>query len=246
MAGISTADQWTVPPERNVKEPDAMSTATRQHPRGVTVLHGVPYRWYARLAEDPRNYGLRMTYHDGTLEIMSPDFIHENPAAKLGVIVRAVASELEIPCVGARCTTFRRGGQGRYRGKGKEPDESFYLNRVDWLIGRERIDLDAGDPPPDLWIEVDNRASARGKLPVYAELGVPEVWRYRSRSKKLVFFRLIVETRTYEAIDRSLNLPMLTPKLVLDALALGERLDESAWDRRLRQWVRETFGAPGA
>jgi hypothetical protein len=66
---------------------------------------------------------------------------------------------------------------------------------------------------------VDNRGSSRGRLPVYAALGVPEVWRYRVRRGELRFVRLV--DGAYEPLDRSLALPMLTPALVLEALALG-------------------------
>jgi Uma2 family endonuclease len=33
------------------------------------------------------------------------------------------------------------------------------------------------DPPPDIVIEVDVGQSPRGKLALYAGMGVPEVWR---------------------------------------------------------------------
>ncbi len=41
------------------------------------VLRGVPYGHYVRLRDEPDNDHLRMTYYDGTLEIMSPEHIHE-------------------------------------------------------------------------------------------------------------------------------------------------------------------------
>ncbi len=218
-----------------------------------TVLYRVPYQTYVQLRDEPANNHLRMTYDDGTLEIMAPEFIHEVPSRLLGLIVLAVASELEIPCTGAGSTTFRRGGKdldlgkvaAKRKGKGKEPDQSFYVANVGFLRGKTKLDLDAGDLPPDLWIEVDYRSSSRSRLPLYATLLVPELWRYRARSGRLWFGRL-VEGGTYEAIDRSLALPMLTLSLVQKALAMSEGLTESAWDRRLRAWVRETLRPPGA
>ncbi len=181
-----------------------------------------------------------MTYHDGTLEIMSPESLHEVPSRRFGLLIYEVAMGLGVSCTGTGSTAFRLRGEDVKKGKGKEPDESFYFANEPRILGKStKIDLDAGDPPPDLWIEIDNRASSLGKLPVYAALGVPEVWRFRVRRRTLWFGR-----RTevgYEPIERSLSLPMLTPALVLDALALGEGKSEIAWGALLRDWVRTTL-----
>ena len=37
----------------------------------------------------------------------------------------------------------------------------------------------ASDPPPDLVLEVDVTRSSIPKLPIYAALGVPEVWHWK-------------------------------------------------------------------
>lgn len=213
------------------------SADTRQGGRGVVVLGCVPYRTYARLRSARENAHLRMTYHDGILELMSPEYAHERSASRIGMFIRALACELGIPCTSARSTTFRRAGAGPDRGHGKEPDESFYLAHEPDVRGKAAINLDAGDPPPDLWIEVDHRASSRGKLPLYAALGVPEVWRYRTRKPSLSFVRLTDEGH-YEPIERSLALPMVTPGIVLNALALADNLPDSVWDRRIRDEIR--------
>lgn len=209
------------------------------------VLRDVPYKLYLRLRGIHANRHMRMTYHDGTLEIMTLRHLyHEVPSRRLGLIVLVVCSELNILWHGAGSATFHRGGDGPLKGKGKEPDQSFYFGdeaRLVAVANIDRFDFEAGDPPPDLWIEVDNRSSSRGKLPVYAALGVPEVWRYRSRKKTLAFLRLV--DGSYEPVERSLALPMLTPALVLHALSLGEGVSESSWFGRLRDWVRETLAA---
>jgi Uma2 family endonuclease len=207
------------------------------------VLRGVPYDAYVAMRRTPGNAHLRMTYHDGTLEIMSPEFRHERASSRLGQLVLTLAVELGLDCESSRCTTFRRGGAGVFRGKGKEPDESFYFANESRVRGKHVIDLDAGDPPPDLWIEVDNRASSRGKLPVYAALGVPEVWRHRARKKHLVFLGLDPQG-VYEPIERSRCLPMLTPALVLEGLALGEGLSAMEWQTMFHAWIGDNFHRP--
>ncbi len=210
---------------------------------GPIMLRRVPYRVYARLSDQEENNHLRMTYHDGTLEIMSPKYRHERASSRIGMVVRAVVSELGIPCASSASTTFRRAGTGPFKGMGKEPDESFYITYESLIRDKDEIDLDAGDPPPDLWIEVDNRASSLGKPRVCAALGTPEVWRYRARKKSLDFL-ILTDGGTYEPIERSRCLPMLTPALVMEALAMCEGSSESAWDLRLRAWVRNTLAPP--
>src|SRR4051812_499616 len=133
------------------------------------VLRGVRYGDYVGLRDEPANGHLRMAYHDGTLEIMVPEYQHEVPSRRFGLIVFVITEELGILCHGTRSTTFRRGMRDMKKGKGKEPDESFYFAHAPDVVGKESIDLER-DPPPDLWIEVDHRASSRGRLPIYAAL----------------------------------------------------------------------------
>jgi Uma2 family endonuclease len=92
------------------------------------------------------------------------------------------------------------------------------------------------DPPPDLTIEIDNKSDSSKALALYAQIGVPEVWRFKARTKKLWFGRLVGEN--YETIERSLNLPMLTPALVLVALDKMSEIGETAADPWLREWAR--------
>jgi Uma2 family endonuclease len=213
--------------------------ATLSKGAAQSVLHGVPYDWYVGLRDDPGNRHLRMTYDDGVLEIMSPEFRHETSADRVGMIVRAVASSFGVACTGARCTTIRRGTAGTRRGKGKEPDNSFYTAHAPAVRGKPTIDLDV-DPPPDLWVGVDNRGSSRSHLPLYAALGVPEVWRLRVRRRALWFGRLVGDD--YVEIGQSLSFPMVTPALVLALLdRASESPDETAWDDWMRDWLKHTF-----
>jgi Uma2 family endonuclease len=218
--------------------PDIMATVTR---RVIvpTTLYGVTYEEYVKLRDNPRHDGLRMTYHDGVLELMSPEYRHEGGAYRIDVVIRAVTAVFETPYLGAGSTTFRKGRVRERRGKGKEPDQSYYFANLAAIRGKDTIDLET-DPPPDLWIEVDNRVSSRGRLPLYAGLGVPEVWQYRVRRGTLWFGRLVGDR--YEATDRSLSLPMLTPAVVLDLLAKAvEAPDDGTWDRQMREWLRDVL-----
>lgn len=225
--------------------PEARATPVRRRRprRGEVVVHRVPYAVYVQLLEVETNRHLKMAFHDGTLEIASPHFwMHEVPTVWLSTVVKVVAGHLGLPFQSSRSATFRRGGPGIYAGKGKEPDEGFYFANLGRLPRDRAPDLDAGDPPPDLWIEVDHRVSSAGRLPVYAALGVPEVWRYRSKARTLRFLGLV--DTSDEIIEASASLPMLTPALVLEALAPGDRTSDSAHLRTLRSWDARTFPRP--
>jgi Uma2 family endonuclease len=213
-----------------------MSTTTRR--RTPTTLHGVTYDTYVRLCKDGRNEGLRLTYYDGTLEIMAPtQFRHEKGSWRLGILVHAYAVVFRLECEGARSTTFRKGLSGELKGHGKEPDESFYIAHAADVREKDTLDLEV-DPPPDLWIEVDNQGSSKGKLPLYAALGIPEVWRYRPRRQTLWFG--VLRDGTYVEVDRSAALPRLTPSIVLEILAEAHR-GETAWDVWMRDWMDTTL-----
>ncbi|WP_435017536.1 Uma2 family endonuclease [Tundrisphaera sp. TA3] len=213
-----------------------MATASRRQHRDVKVLRNVPYEVYRLLVEDEANDHLRMSYHDGTLEIVSPKHLrHEIPSVRLLFLVTTAAEVLGIDYRAVGSGTCMKAGAGPFLGVGKEPDQSFYFANHRRLPTDREVDLDAGDPPPDLWIEVDNRVSSAGRLPVYAALGVPEVWQFRVKSRKVQFLRLV--GNNYEVADRSLSLPILTPAFVRDALTTNHDLSDLDWIRRLRDSI---------
>jgi Uma2 family endonuclease len=210
-----------------------MSTARAG--RAFTRLTSVSYDTYVHLRNARGNRGLRMAYHDGVLEITSPEHRHEKGGHRLAHLVRAYCKAFGVAYEEAGSTTFKKGLPGQLKGDGKEPDTSFYLRDMARAIrGKESLDLTA-DPPPSLWIEVDNRGSSKTKLPLYAGLGIPEVWRYRPRKRALWFGRLA--GTGHEAIVVSGTLPGLTPETVLGLLDQAGPQNMSEWD----DWLREVW-----
>jgi Uma2 family endonuclease len=210
-----------------------MSTARKRPP--TPRLTGVTYDTYVKLREARGNQHLRMAYHDGVLEIMSPEFRHDRASHRIFDLIYAYCKAFEVPCEAAGSTTFRKGLPGELKGKGREADESFYIGQVVFeVFTKDTLDL-AVDPPPSLCVEVDNWGSSASKLPLYAGLGVPEVWRYRPRRHKLWFGRLAGES--YEEIAVSLALPGLIPRMVLQLLADGARTPAAQWGKYLEsEW----------
>jgi Uma2 family endonuclease len=61
------------------------------------VLHNISWETFeALLAETGEDRGSRFAYEDGTLEIMTPLFEHENPKIQFDRFILILAEELEI------------------------------------------------------------------------------------------------------------------------------------------------------
>jgi Uma2 family endonuclease len=221
------------------------SQTAEAEPEG-TVLRGISWKTYLKLRDNPENYHVRMSYLDGELILMSPEAMHEGGAETLGLLLRGVTSGLGLEIKGIRTTTLRK-GISRKKGSGKEPDNAFYLGeneRTMRILNKKgALNLDV-DPPPDLAIEVDNKADSAKVLKLYARLGVPEVWRYNVRKNTLWFGRL--DGLAYVEVARSVALPRLTPALVHHALEVFDQgeMGENAWFEWIKAWARELPEAP--
>lgn len=148
----------------------ATTTAPIEH---RVVLHDVSWETYEHLLEDHLDSSVpHFTYDRGELEILSPSTPHEEDNRTLALLVEDVAMETGIDVVNVGSMTFKR----RDLEQGFEPDTSFYIERESLVRGKDEIDL-ALDPPPDLIIEIEVTQSAIPKMPLYANVGVSEVWR---------------------------------------------------------------------
>ncbi len=213
------------------------------------ALHNVDWTTYCKLRDDPSNDHVRMNYLDGTLTLKSPDPIHEEAADLLALVVRGTAAGCGLAIKGVRSTTLRRGITPD-KGSGKDPDNAFYIGphvmpmtsfrklRKTGKAPKAKLDLNV-DRAPDLAIEIDHSRNSETSLPIYARLGVPEVWRYEVSEDRLQFFRL--DAGEYVEIERSVALPKLTPTLVIEALDQLDamiRYDEVAYLDQIREWAR--------
>jgi Uma2 family endonuclease len=103
---------------------------------------------------------------------MPNGLLHENVSRLLAALILAFCEERKLPVRPSGAVTQNRQDLGR----GLEGDESFYLSHAEAMRGRNQLNLAAGDPPPDLCVEIDVTSPGVAKLPIYAALGVPEVW----------------------------------------------------------------------
>jgi Uma2 family endonuclease len=146
--------------------------------------------------------------------------------------------ELDVDVESAGSTTFEREDITR----GFEPDECIYFQNIERVRGKEDIDLYAGDPPPDLVFEVYLTNPSLDKLPIFAQIGVAEVWRYSAGQMEM--FGLRSEELRYEVLAESIVLPPLTTDVLARFVEEGLTTGRPAWVRQVRQWVRDRPGRP--
>lgn len=178
--------------------------------------------------------GLRVSYNQGRLEIMSPLPEHEEFKELFLRIAHIVSEEFGILLETRGATTYRR----KRKAKGVEPDTSFYVQNAAALIGKRTIDLNI-DPPPDVVVEIDITSESEGKFPIYAAFGVPEIWRYDGQQAWM--YQLVEQG--YVEIESSLAFPILTPPVIADVIEQSKTQGQSAALAAFRQWVRERKSA---
>ena len=199
------------------------------------VLSGIAWELYEQLRENEDNWHVRMAYDKGRLELMSPSPDHEALKELICEMIKVFTAELGIPRRSLGSTTWKRAELA----KGLEPDGCFYMLNHPQVCRRRHVDL-AVDPPPDLAVETEISRSVVVRLRIYAALGVPEIWRWR---KKGLAAYLLGADGKYVECEFSLNLPMLRVKDLEPFLDFEVAADESAWNRRFREWVRERLAS---
>ncbi|TAF57489.1 MAG: Uma2 family endonuclease [Oscillatoriales cyanobacterium] len=179
------------------------------------VLHDISWETYEHLLEVFAERSTpRMTYYQGTLELMVPLPEHERYSWTLGRLIVALSEEIGIEIIGLKSSTWR----SEPKKAGNEADECFYIQNEALMRGKLTIDL-KNDPPPDLAVEMDLTSSSINKMAVYAELKVPEVWIWKKGETSLAFASFPV-------------------KELAQFMNLDSEKGENARIRELREWVR--------
>ncbi|NER92352.1 MAG: Uma2 family endonuclease [Symploca sp. SIO1B1] len=145
----------------------------------------------AGFAESP---GIRLAYHDSTIEILMPGRDHEVFSRLIGFLIGLFCLENEIEFEPTGSMTQEREGE-----VSAQADESYCFG--------------ASKPIPDLVIEIVFTSGGLKKLQRYQALGVPEVWFWQDGLFSLYHLR----NNHYEKITHSeipelatLNIDLLT------------------------------------
>lgn len=195
------------------------------------ILRDVSWETYQQLVQDQMGKReVRLSYDDGNLQIMVESIKHAKLAGILREIVSAVGDILELDFISAGSTTFRK-EKGR---KGFEPNDSYYFKNAALMRRKNKIDL-AIDPPPELIIEVDVTSPSLPRFPIFAEIGVSEVWRYDGAEVK--FYRLQKDGQ-YEEVEKSDCLPNVKSETVTELLEAGFEMSRREWRRLIKQKIQ--------
>jgi Uma2 family endonuclease len=200
------------------------------HHSGVT-LQGITWQTYQSLVQEVESQpAKRLTYDNGMLEIFMPLPPHETYKRLLGRLVEIVTEEMSLEIRSLSASTWSR----KDLLKGVEADECYYIQNEAAVRGKMKIDL-AIDPPPDLAIEIDISNPSLPRLPIYAALGVPEVWQFDGERVK--FLKLVAGE--YATQSQSQALPMVTVEVAQELLIQAQKMGETSWAKAVRQWAKE-------
>lgn len=192
------------------------------------ILQNISWQTYQALLTDMGgDRSTRLAYHHGVLEIRRLLGLHETINYILERLIIALTEELGLSIRGFGSTTLNREDLAA----GAEPDCCFYIQNANRIRGRE-INLET-DPPPDLVVEVDSPSNRR--LPIYRDLGVPEIWRYSSAGMQI--YKL--QANEYLENEFSFAFPMISGKVIAQFLQQPESMDDNKLIREFRVWLRQ-------
>ncbi len=201
-------------------------------PEQRVLLQDINWETYESILEAHKSRSVpHFTYDGGLLEIMSPSAEHENLNRTAASLVEVVAEEMALDMMNLGSTTFRREDLKR----GFEPDSCFYVQSVERVRGKTELDMTV-DPPPDLLIEIDITSPSINRFPLFAQLGVPEVWRYDGKRWMI----LALEGGEYAERKESIALPGLTAARIGRFVEEGRTMRRPEWLRWVRDSVRQS------
>jgi Uma2 family endonuclease len=176
-----------------------------QLPEQRVVLNGVSWQQYeillATLGDDFP--ALRLSYLEGTLEIMTTSTLHEELKTTIGMLMEAYFQETRTRFHAIGSATFKEVARQR----GLEPDECYCLEQKKEF--------------PDIAIEVVLTSGMVDKLEIYRGLGVPKVWVWEAGQFRIYHLR----TDGYEQLETSELLPTCDINLLADYVKPEEQFD---------------------
>jgi Uma2 family endonuclease len=168
------------------------------------TLPGI-YSWqqFAALEQLTRAAGLRLSFLDGWIELMTVGEEHEYLKTMLGFLLESYLVAIGIDFVPAGSATRR----SEALGVSFEPDESYYL-------GAQR-------EQPELAIEIIISSGSPAKLEKYTKFAIQEVWFWQDGQIKVYQWQ---QEGSYAQSDRSGLLPELDLGLLTHCMQMSSRI----------------------
>jgi len=180
----------------------------------------------------------RFTYDRGRLEMMTPLDEHERCHKLIESLILVLVDEMQLRVEGYKSPILKRADLK----VGTEPDAAYYLQHEAQMRSKASIHLET-DPAPDLILEVMLNKSAIDKLPLYAALGIPEVWRYVSKPGDDFFkgelLLYCLEQGGYIESPQGYAFPFMPASRILQFIDQSDTLGLMTALRFLREWTQE-------
>jgi len=206
-----------------------------QLPEDASVtFHDVSWDEYEELLEQVGEApGLRISYDEGSLCVMTISSEHEKYASFINRLMTVICLRLRIEILAFGSSTMRK----PKRSAGHEPDACFYVQTAPLIGNKIQLDFET-DPPPDIVVEIDVHHDSRSRFPVYARLGVSEIWRYDGQA--MTIYRLADEDarEQYVTVDTSSALPMLSATLLTEMIERMRTDGELSALLAFDEWLR--------
>jgi Uma2 family endonuclease len=210
-----------------------MLTCTSNSAENRVILNPVSWETFTQLLQDlGNNRGSRLAYDRGIIEIITPLGEHEHTNRFIDDLIRVITDELNLNIKKMGALTLKKD----ILKQGVEPDSCYYLDSEPLVRHKQDINLEF-DPPPDLVLEIDITSGSLNKLPIYAALGVKEIWRYNGSNLKV--FILDKTTLTYQQSEQSLAFPWLDLSKIPAHVQQSLQYGETAALKSFRAWIRE-------
>lgn len=159
------------------------SISLQLEPGQKVILEPVSWEGFAEILDKlGERRSSRIAFANGILEIMAPLPEHERSKVVLADLVKTLLRVQKRAWEPLGSTTFKKQSMTA----GIEPDDCFYIQNYQAVIGKNRLDL-TQDPPPDLAIEID--LTSKTQIDAYQVLGVPELWIYEGGNLKINLLR---------------------------------------------------------
>ena len=154
----------------------------------LLVIDGVSWQQYLAIDTALESVpGLRLTYCQGLLEIMTLSSRHEQVKTMIGRLLETYALVKNIDLYGYGSTTQRN----EEKQGGLEPDESYCVGDLTAI--------------PNLAIEVTITSGGINKLQIYKNLGIKEVWFWQNQQVSIY----VLQDDAYQLVNQSQLLPDL-------------------------------------
>jgi len=224
-------------PKRKKPVKKSMARRPKSHPLPVpaqrVVLHSLAWHDYIQigriLSDRP---ALRLTFDQGTLEILVTSREHEFFKARLGRLIEILAEVFHFKIKPGGNMTFQREDLE----KGLEGDYCWWIEHEERVRGKLTWDP-VVDPPPDLVLEIEVSRAAQARMAIYAALKVPQVWCFDGKSLRVYLLRpdgtylQTNDSRTFPGIPVAAIVPFVQPEK-----------DYVTLQREFRTWAKQHRG----